>query len=191
MKKRAIFFDRDGTINVESGYISSFDQFRFFPGIVNALAKLRQSGWLLFIITNQSGIARGYFSIADVQHLHSDMQNKLKQADAAFDDIAICPHHKSGSVASLAIACECRKPGTKMLTDLANKWNIDLSASYVVGDKSSDVAAGNRAGLTSVLLRSGYGAGLDANALEGIKKPDHIFDRVPDFADWLLSNRSQ
>ncbi|MGL4982640.1 MAG: D-glycero-alpha-D-manno-heptose-1,7-bisphosphate 7-phosphatase [Treponemataceae bacterium] len=139
MKHKAIFLDRDGTINVDTGYLYKWEDFHFIDGVIKTLKKLKEKGFLLIILTNQSGIARGFFTEQDVQVLHNKMNAFLqKNYNFQFDGIYYCPHHEQGTQKKYTIECNCRKPEKGMLLQALKDFDIDLSASIMIGDKDSD-----------------------------------------------------
>jgi len=155
--KRAVFLDRDGTINVEKNYLWRCEDFEFLTGVPQALARLQGAGFLLVIVTNQSGIARGYYSLADVDRLHNYMKQQLAFFNVTLAAIYFCPHHPDGvDGGSYTMECSCRKGQPGMLLQAAEDLNIDLTQSYMIGDKLSDFEAGSRAGCTSILVTSGH-----------------------------------
>jgi D-glycero-D-manno-heptose 1,7-bisphosphate phosphatase len=163
-RNRAVFLDRDGTINVEKGYVHKREDFEFIQGAPEAIALLRDAGFLIVVVTNQSGVARGYYPLDMVHRLHSYMDEQLAKSGVGVDAYYICPHHPEGVDGDLAKVCECRKPLPGMLMDAAKSLSINLSRSYMIGDKLSDVVAGLRAGCRSVLV----GTGCDADELSTI-----------------------
>lgn len=143
----AAFFDRDGVINVDTGYIGSVERFELIEGAAAALAACRAAGLLVFVVTNQSGIARGYFDETAVESVHRHMLTVLAREGAVIDDIRVCPHHVDGLVVEYRRECDCRKPKAGMILDLVAKWNVDVERSFMVGDKESDMQAAAAAGL--------------------------------------------
>ncbi len=159
MKKtnRAIFLDRDGTINVEKNYLWRCEDFEFLPGVPSALKSLQDAGFLLVIVTNQSGVARGYYSLSDVDKLHEYMKQQLLAFDVTVAGVYVCPHHPDGvDDGPFSVRCHCRKGEPGMLLQAAEDLAIDLSQSYMIGDKISDIEAGHRAGCSSLLVASGH-----------------------------------
>lgn len=150
--KKAVFFDRDGTLCKDAHYPSTFEDFQPFPDVVLALKQLQAAGFELFIVTNQSGVARGYFSFDTAQVLNQKIIEWFSSQGVHFLDSALCPHHPQGTVAQYQVDCNCRKPQPGMILELAQKYQIDLAHSYMLGDKDSDVEAGKRAGCQSVLI---------------------------------------
>ena len=158
-KNSAVFLDRDGTINIEKGYLYRIEDFSFVPGAPQAIKLLKDAGFLVIVVTNQSGIARGYYSVDDVSLLHNHINAELARMGTAIDAFFICPHHPQGIIGGYAEPCDCRKPLPGMLLTAAEEFSIDLGRSYIIGDKAADVEAGLQAGCRSLLVRTGYGAG--------------------------------
>lgn len=155
--KRAVFLDRDGTINIEKEYLYRKEDFEFIPGVPEAIRLLNEAGILVVVVTNQSGVARGYYTEDDVEHLHRHIARKLEEAGARVDAWLYCPHHPSGR-GSYSLPCDCRKPMPGMLRQAARRYDIDLENSIMIGDKLADVEAGLAAGCRTILVRTGYGA---------------------------------
>lgn len=155
--KRAVFLDRDGTINIEKEYLYQAGDFEFIPGAAEAIRLLNQAGIMVVVVTNQSGVARGYYTEDDVENLHRHIDRELERDGAHVDVWLYCPHHPSGR-GSYALPCNCRKPLPGMLQEAAARHDIDLEASTMIGDKLADIEAGIAAGCSTVLVRTGYGA---------------------------------
>jgi len=154
--KRAIFLDRDGVINVDNGYVSVVDDFEFIEGVIESLQKLKEQGYLLVVITNQSGIARGYFSEEQFHTLTEWMDWSLADRGVDLDGIYYCPHHAQHGIGKYKLDCDCRKPKAGMIKEAVAELEIDLSQSILVGDKVSDIQAGIAAGInTNYIVRSG------------------------------------
>ena len=174
--RAAVFLDRDGTLNVERGYLSRPEQLELLPGVPRALLRLREAGFLLIVVTNQSIIARGLASEAQIDKVNRRLEDELEKSGASLDAIYVCPHHPSpGSQrprADLTIVCDCRKPEPGLLTRACKDFDIDLSRSWMIGDHTRDIETARRAGLRSVLVKTGHG-GLDG---EWTTKPDHHVD---------------
>jgi D-glycero-D-manno-heptose 1,7-bisphosphate phosphatase len=151
---RGAFFDRDGVLIVDTGYLSDPADIRWVDGAQRALARLAGHGYRLFVATNQSGVARGYFEEAAIGRVHAAMQAALP-AEAQIDDFAYCPHHPEGSVARYAMACDCRKPLPGMLNRLIAQHGIDREDSFLIGDRGSDMAAAAGAGIAGFLFPGG------------------------------------
>lgn len=153
--KRAVFLDRDGTINEESGYLIRKEECRFIPGSIEAVSQLNQAGFLVVIVTNQSGIARGYYTEDDLKQLHLYMESEIALAGGKVDGWYYCPHHPD--YPSGSIRCDCRKPLPGMLRIAASELGIDLGSSWMIGDKIADIKAGKAAGCHTILVKTGYG----------------------------------
>ncbi|HEY9723009.1 MAG TPA: HAD family hydrolase [Oscillatoriaceae cyanobacterium] len=188
MPKPAVFLDRDGTLNVEAGYIRNLDDLRLMPGAADAIRRLNAVGVPAILATNQSGPARGYYPESWVQALNARLMSLLAAEGAHLDDVFYCPHHPEGVVEAFTQDCRCRKPETGMLEDAAAKHGLDLSACYMIGDKSTDVEVGQRAGCRTVLLRSGFGEQVLAGTYQWPVEPDHIALTVVEAIDWVLTD---
>ncbi|MCE9950008.1 D-glycero-beta-D-manno-heptose 1,7-bisphosphate 7-phosphatase [Hafnia paralvei] len=152
----AVFLDRDGTINVDHGYVHESDNFQFIDGVIDAMAELKKMGFALVLVTNQSGIARGMFTEDQFMHLTEWMDWSLADRGVDLDGVYYCPHHPEGTVEEFRQVCDCRKPQPGMLLSAQEELNIDMSASYIVGDKIEDLLAGEAAGVaTKILVRTG------------------------------------
>jgi len=150
-----VFFDRDGVLNHDDGYTHRIEDFRWMDGAMEAIKLCNDRGWLVIVVTNQAGIARGYYDEAAVEHLHNWMQAQLRTMGAHVDAFYYCPHHPDGSVAGLRIACDCRKPEPGMLHKALAEWPIDPESAYLIGDKPSDLEAAQRAGVKGVMFDGG------------------------------------
>ena len=177
---RAVFLDRDGTINVEREFLHQPDEFHFIPGAAQAIRLLKEAGFRVIVVTNQSGIARGYYDEAAVNRLHSYMDGELISIGASIDAYYFCPHHPEYSSDDNGKTCGCRKPLAGMLLKAAADFSLDLSTSFIIGDKLADVQAGLNAGCRPILVRTGYGAE------EAAKLPSG----VPVYADLLTAARA-
>lgn len=156
-KTKAAFIDRDGVINEERDYVHRIADFVLLPGVVQGLTLLRDAGYRLIVVTNQAGIARGYYDQVEMDRLHNHLRAQLAKHGVALDAIYFCPHHPQGSIEALAIECDCRKPKPGMLLQAAKDLDLDLAASVLIGDKLSDVQAGKCAGLgCTVIVESGH-----------------------------------
>ncbi|MHB8550245.1 MAG: D-glycero-beta-D-manno-heptose 1,7-bisphosphate 7-phosphatase [Acidiferrobacterales bacterium] len=155
MPRSAVFLDRDGTINVERNYLHRLDDWEWIPGAVDAIRQLNHAGYLVVVVTNQAGIARGMYGEEEVRTLHRQIDAVLAPLGARIDAYYYCPHHPDFGE---RIACNCRKPAPGMMLQASRDWDIDLARSYIIGDKLADVEAGLAAGVTPILVTTGYGA---------------------------------
>jgi D-glycero-D-manno-heptose 1,7-bisphosphate phosphatase len=164
MPRRAVFLDRDGTLNVEKEYLHRAEDWEWIPGAIEAIRLLNQAGFVVIVTTNQSGVARGYYNEQAVRDLHASVDRWLKAEGARVDGYYYCPHHPQYGVVR---DCDCRKPAPGLLLAAAREHDIDLANSYVVGDKASDVDAARAVGAVPILVATGYGeaerAKVDAN----------------------------
>jgi D-glycero-D-manno-heptose 1,7-bisphosphate phosphatase len=158
MMRRAVFLDRDGVICTEEGYISDPRQLRLIPGAADAIRLFNQSGLAAVVITNQSGVARGFFTEETVAVLNRAMHERLEEQGARLDAVYYCPHHPEGAVERYRLVCDCRKPATGMLRQAADECNLEVMRSYLVGDKLSDIECAGRAGVKGIMVLTGYGA---------------------------------
>jgi len=176
--KIAVFLDRDGVINQDTGYVSCVDNFHFIDGTIEALQILKKKGYCLVVVTNQSGIARGYFTEEQFMSLTEWMDWSLADRDVDLDGIYFCPHHPTAGVGEYRQECNCRKPAPGMLLDAAKDLKIDLANSYMVGDKAGDLQAAKAAGVGhKVLVRTGKTVTEEAIALA-----DEVQDSLLTFA---------
>lgn len=180
-RRRAVFLDRDGTVNVEKEYLHRFEDFDFIPGVPAAIARLRAAGFLVVVVTNQSGVARGYYDLSAVEQLHRQVDEELAKDGAAVDGWYLCPHHPS-AVQGDGSSCSCRKPLPGMLLSAAADLGIDLAGSFLVGDKGADVDAALAAGCTPILVRTGYGVDEEKRIPRGVG----VVDDLPAAADLIL-----
>ncbi|WP_010681158.1 D-glycero-alpha-D-manno-heptose-1,7-bisphosphate 7-phosphatase [Acetivibrio cellulolyticus] len=174
----AVFLDRDGVVCKECGYITSVEQLEIYDFSVKAVAKLKERGYKCIIITNQSAVARGIISEIELKAIHRTLAERIN-----IDDIYYCPHYPPDIKENppYIVVCECRKPAPGMLLRAAKEHSIDLKSSYFVGDRSSDVLAGQAAGVKTVMVRTGYGAfGMEQQVI-----PDFTFDNLLEFAEFI------
>jgi D-glycero-D-manno-heptose 1,7-bisphosphate phosphatase len=154
---RAIFLDRDGTINHEAEYLGDVKDLKLLPGAAEGIKILNNAGFLVIIISNQSGIARGYYTIEDMEKVNAELYRRLAKKGARIDAFYYCPHHPSGSVPQFAIHCACRKPAPGMFVQAIEEHNIDPTQSYAAGDRQRDLIPAINSGCKGILVQTGYG----------------------------------
>ena len=181
-----MFLDRDGTIIEDVGYLDRLDKIRWYPWSVDAIRAFNQAGFPVVVITNQSGIARGFLTESLVQATHRALDARLAAGSARIDAYYYCPHHPDGSVVEYRQACDCRKPGCGLIERAARDLGLDPRQSVVVGDTSNDVGAARAAGARAVLVRTGGGPRKDEPGLAS--QPDAIVDNLVAAASWILMN---
>jgi D-glycero-D-manno-heptose 1,7-bisphosphate phosphatase len=169
-KRQALFLDRDGTLVHPGHYPSRPEDLHLYEGIGPGLRVLQEAGFRLVIITNQAGIARGYFTEADLQRMHAHLTSELALVGVHLDAIYYCPHHIDGVIPELAISCDCRKPQPGMLLQAAADLNIDLQRSWFVGDILDDIEAGNRAGCRTILVD----LGTERTPAQPLRRPNFV-----------------
>ena len=156
--KKAVFLDRDGTINYdENGYINNPDDFHLFPFAGKAIAELNKMDYLVFVVTNQSGVARDIYKIKDIEIIHDKMNICLKEFGAHIDEIFFSPYHKLGKIKPFNVDHEDRKPGLGMFKKALKKYSFNIKNSFMIGDRYADIAFGKKAGLTTILVLTGNG----------------------------------
>jgi D-glycero-D-manno-heptose 1,7-bisphosphate phosphatase len=189
--KKAVFLDRDGCINVEDDHIRDIAQFRLYPDSVDSIKRLNEAGYVIIVITNQSGVARGYMTEELVREVNTLMLKLVTRGGGKIDRVEYCPHHPDGSVKKYAVDCDCRKPRTGMVLRSARALGVDLSRSFVVGDKISDIELGSPTGMKSVLLRTGFGERELEKTRDGkAAPPDFVAEGIREAVDWILGKRS-
>ena len=183
--ERAAFLDRDGTIIEEVGYLDRPERVEFFPWTVEAIRVLNRAGLAVVLTSNQSGIARGFFTEQTVDAVHQKMADMLAKGGARIDAYYYCPHHPDGKVAGYAKVCDCRKPGRGLVDRAAGEFGVDPARSFVVGDRWLDVALGRAVGAQSVLVRTGYGASEEGKRPDGLIA-DAVVDNLIAASSWIL-----
>ena len=181
---KAIFMDRDGTIVEDVGYMNSPDQIRFIPGSIEAIKMLYQAGYKVVVITNQAGVARGLVTEDMLQTIDKTMHKWILNGGAHLDGIYYCPHHPEHGVYPYKQTCECRKPHPGLIKRAKRDLEIDLTQSFMIGDKATDVEAGKRVGIKTVFVLSGHGNEEKSRITE---KPDHVSPNLLDAVKWVLS----
>lgn len=159
MKRRAVFMDRDGTISEEIGYVNHPSRYRVFPYSAQAVRLLNNAGWLAILVTNQAGVARGYFAEEMIGEVHGLLKAELEKEGAHLDAIYYCTHHPTVGEPPYRLDCDCRKPRPGLIRRAASEFEIDLAGSWMVGDRYSDIEMARNAGVRSAFVLSGYGRG--------------------------------
>jgi D-glycero-D-manno-heptose 1,7-bisphosphate phosphatase len=185
---RAIFIDRDGTLNEDIGYVSSPDRLVLFPWAAEAVRLINESGAKALIITNQSGIARGMYTEDDLDKIHSRMIELLARDGARIDAVYFCPHHPEVGDARYRVICDCRKPRPGMVNAASREHSIDLSRSFIIGDKASDIELAVNSGARGVLVMTGYGRETLAHPDRWPCKPAIIAENLLDAVTQILDS---
>ena len=187
MKKPAVFLDRDGTINEQMGYINHLSRFVIFPDVVEAVRLLNTNDFWVIVITNQGGVARGYYPIELMHEIHAFLTKSLNNKGAIIDGIFYCPHHPAGIIPEYSMECDCRKPKTGLIHQALEAFDIDLSKSYMVGDRHVDIELAYRSEIDGVLVKTGYGLGeIDYVLPQHSTKPRYIAQNLLDAAKWIV-----
>ncbi len=187
-KTRAIFLDRDGTVSEEVGYVNHLRRFQLLPRSLEAIRRINQSGFLAVLVTNQAGVARGYFKERLVQQVHRKLAEMLAAGDAYLDAVYYCPHHPSAGAPPYRLDCDCRKPRPGMVRAAERDLGVDVTQSYMVGDKHSDIAFAHSLGMKGVLVKTGYGLGeLEQWGDSWDDRPDAVAEDLLGAVEWILS----
>ena len=188
-QRPAVFLDRDGTINEESGYINHISRFKLLKKSAYGIRLLNEAGFLVFVVSNQSGAAKGYFPEKLINEVNAAMLAELSELGAKIDKIYYCPHSADGKVDSLRMECDCRKPKTGMIKNAMLDFNIDILKSFVIGDRLNDIAFAHAAGLKGIMVKTGYGMGEIEYILPSAEdKPDYIAADLSDAALWIINS---
>jgi len=185
-KNRVVFLDRDGTICEEVGYLGSVEQMKLIPRSGEAVRLLNQKGYKVVVITNQAGVARGFFPESALEGLHAEMIRQLREKGAHLDGIYYCPHHPSDGLPPYRQECNCRKPATGLLERAVADLNLDLLSGYMIGDHFSDVECGQRFGAETVLLLTGHGQEALAKRESWPRPPSFIAADLYEAVLWVL-----
>lgn len=183
-RRPGVFLDRDGTINEEREYVHTVDRFVILPGVPEAIRRLNERGIPVLVVTNQSGIGRGLYREEEMHQLHRHLDRILAEAGARVDAYLFCPHHPTDALPPFRRECDCRKPAPGMLRDGARRLGLDLSRSFMVGDKQADVDAARRAGCRPILVRTGYGRQEE----ESIDPAVPVVSDLPEAVELIISD---
>jgi len=185
MDNKAIFLDRDGVLIKEVGYLGSVENAEFLPNVFSALKKIDIS-YALIIVSNQAGIAKGMYTEEDYKSVNTWLVDSLKEEGILIAASYFCPHHPEASVEAYKKVCDCRKPGNGMLKKAEKDLNIDLKNSWMIGDKSSDILAGSKAGCKTILVKTGYAGTDNAHVIT----PDYVAKTLTDAVDFINSKKT-
>jgi D-glycero-D-manno-heptose 1,7-bisphosphate phosphatase len=184
-----VFIDRDGTMSEERGFIDRLELLEIFPWTSDAIRLLNRAGFAVVVVTNQSAIGRGIIDEPFLHRVHAVIDEHLGRSGARVDRYEFCPHHPEAKLAEYRIVCRCRKPGPGMIEQATSALGLDLSRSFMVGDRLIDVACGHAAGVRSVLVRSGHSAyGVEVDA--SLAQPDAILNNLMEAVGWILRSSS-
>jgi len=186
---RAVFLDRDGTIIEEVGYLDRAERVELYPWTIDAIRAFNRAGLAVVMVTNQSGVARGFFTESVVDDVHGHLAAMLAEGGARIDAYYYCPHHPDGKVPGYARACDCRKPGRALVDRAARELGIDPARSFVVGDRWVDVALARAVGAGGVLVRTGYGMSVEQQRPDDLAA-DAVVDNLIAAASWILGRCS-
>jgi D-glycero-D-manno-heptose 1,7-bisphosphate phosphatase len=209
-RQAAVFLDRDGTINEEVGYLDRLEKLRLVPGAAEAIRLINRSGMKAVVVTNQSGVARGFFTEAFVDEVHAHLREMLREEGASLDGFYFCPHHPLEGRGVYLRHCNCRKPSPGLLLQAIEELSLEPECSYMIGDTLKDIEAASRIGAKGILVRTGYGAeaaaaldtaegpgqkspGDEARppGKEAVIRPVHIAGDILAAARWLLKDRNR
>jgi len=187
MQNIGVFIDRDGTLSEEVGYVNHLSRFHVYPWSAEAIRNLNLKGLKAIVVTNQAGVARGYFEESLIHEVHEKLRDELRQAGAYLDAIYYCPHHPSVGKPPYQRECDCRKPKPGMLLRAANEFEIDMKRSFVIGDRYGDIELARNAGTQSIFVLSGYGLGEYEYQRQNWKvQPDWIAKNLLEAAEIIL-----
>lgn len=183
-KRKTVFLDRDGTINTEKNYLYRIEDFEFIHKAPEAIAKLNEYGYRVIVVTNQAGVARGYYKEIDVEVLHQHINAQLKKWSAKIDAFYYCPHHPTGGIGTYKQICECRKPEIGMFKRASKEFPVNINESWMIGDNRGDIEAGKKFGVKTILVRTGYGTKLEK---DGFDAYDYISDNLYEAVKLIIS----
>lgn len=178
-KSKACFLDRDGALIEEKIYLSSISDVCIFPETYDALKLLKEDGFKIIVVTNQAGVAKGFYDESTIPQIHKEIDRQFALAGVKVDAYYYCPHHPKGKVQEYAIKCDCRKPSPGMILKAVKDFDIDLTKSFLIGDKMSDIGAAENAGCAGILVKTGHGKEhIDRAQKEGIIVKENILEAV-------------
>jgi D-glycero-D-manno-heptose 1,7-bisphosphate phosphatase len=186
-RRSAVFIDRDGTIIINRRYISDPDQVELLPGAAEGIRLFSEAGYLIIVVTNQSGVARGWMTMDDVRAVNKRAHGLLRENGADWDDVYVCPHKAEDMLSPGEEVCPCRKPRSGNVALAVAKWNVDVAGSVVIGDRASDVALGQAVGCRAVMIR---GEDFDEELALLEKPPDFVAVDLIEAAEWILKKQT-
>jgi len=190
-KYRAVFLDRDGTLNEEVGYLDSAGKLQMIPEAFEAVRRINESGMKAVVVTNQAGVAKGLFSEKFVRDVNDRIQGLFIEYGALIDRFYYCPHHPSEGADPYRKICDCRKPEPGLLQQAAQDLDIDLARSYMIGDHLRDVETARRVGAKGILVTTGHGADqLKTSGITAANQPDYVAKNILEAVDWILKDRT-
>jgi D-glycero-D-manno-heptose 1,7-bisphosphate phosphatase len=190
--KPAIFIDRDGTLSHEVGYVNHPSRFRLFPFAIDAVRCVNRAGWLAVVVTNQAGVARGYFPESLLDVVHGALHAALAEGGARLDGLYYCPHHPSAGAPPYRRDCDCRKPKPGLIQRAARDLDVDLARSWVIGDRPADLELAWAVGAHGALVLTGYGRGeLEYHAASWRRQPDLVAENLLEAVERILRGASQ
>ena len=184
----AVFLDRDGTMNLDVGYLSRREDFHWYPWTIEAVRLLNRAGFLVCVTTNQGGIGLGFYDETFLRGLHEEKSAELTAAGARIDGWYYCPHYPTAVVDHLRVECDCRKPQPGMIRQAASDFPIDLARSYVVGDKTADVGMANAVGARAILVKTGYGQAELRRYDGAVPGVAYVAETLLEAASWVLED---
>ncbi|MBX2991840.1 MAG: D-glycero-beta-D-manno-heptose 1,7-bisphosphate 7-phosphatase [Bacteroidetes bacterium] len=184
-----VFLDRDGTLNIEVDYLRTPDELRLIEGAAASVRRLNNAGLVTCVISNQSGVARGFLTEADIVPIHAKLRAELAHEGATLDGIYYCPHHPTAGIAPYNVDCDCRKPKPGMLIRASKEFNLDLKRSFVVGDSVVDIQAGIAVGATTILVQTGYGKQSLLTCREQNIPIEHVAESIVEATEFILDKR--
>jgi len=189
----AVFLDRDGTINEEVGYLDSLDKLKMIPAAYEAIRLINKSCMKAIVVTNQAGVAKGFFTEKFVRQTHEIIQAALLEKKASIDKFYYCPHHPTEGTGIYLQNCNCRKPSPGMLLQAAHDLDIELGSSYMVGDRYRDVETAKKVGVKGILVKTGYGRevlqDIDPDVVTAGNKPDFVAEDILEAVKWIMKDR--
>ncbi len=186
-RRRAVFFDRDGTLNKEIGYLNHSSLLELYPFAGKAVELVNRANLLTIVVTNQAGLAQGLFEEPALEKIHRQLSDRIQTAGGKLDGIFYCPHHPRAIVETYRVECDCRKPSAGMLERAATRFGIDLERSFIVGDRYVDIQAGHRVGARSVLVLTGFGKQeWEAGQAQEQRQPDYVAKNVYQAVRWIM-----